>query len=70
LIGAHAAESQGSAFHAVNPATGAKLDPAFFSATTDEIDRAANLAADAFEQLAGCSGLDRARYCEPSLTSS
>jgi len=54
-------EGGGSAFHAVNPATGQKLDPAFYSATLDDIDEAANLAADAFDALESFSGRDRAR---------
>ena len=46
----------------MNPANGEKLDPAFYSATTEEIDRAANLAADAFEAIQGLTGRDRAGF--------
>jgi alpha-ketoglutaric semialdehyde dehydrogenase len=60
LIGAESAEERGSAFHAVNPASGEELEPPFYSATTDDIDRAANFAADAFIQLPSFSGRDRA----------
>src|SRR5438270_4216507 len=60
LIGAGTADALGPAFHAANPATGSQLDPAFYSATPDDIDRAANLAADAFHELAKFSGRERA----------
>jgi alpha-ketoglutaric semialdehyde dehydrogenase len=60
LIGAEAAEALGPAFHAVNPATGMQLKSPFYSATVDDIDRAANLAADASDELARFSGHDRA----------
>lgn len=61
LIGEQNAKSRGSIFHAVNPATGEKLEPAFYSATGDDIDQAATLATDAFRNLATLSGRDRAR---------
>jgi 2,5-dioxopentanoate dehydrogenase len=60
LIGTQAADARGAAFYAVNPATAKKLEPSFYSATPDDIDQAANLAADAFHQLASFSGRDRA----------
>jgi len=44
----------------MNPASGMKLEPPFYSATLDDIDVAANLAADAFHQLASFSGRNRA----------
>src|SRR5437868_6852237 len=61
LIGEQSAQPRGSVFHAVNPATGEKLEPAFYSATSDDIDQAATLATDAFDHLATLSGQDRAR---------
>src|SRR5256885_704464 len=61
LIGEKSAQPRGPVFHAVNPATGMKLDPAFYSATTDDIDQAATLATDAFHHLATVTGRDRAR---------
>lgn len=36
------------------------MEPLFYSATADDIDRAANLAADAFASLSGLGGRDRA----------
>ena len=61
LIGEQSAQRRGSVFYAVNPATGEKLEPAFYSATSDDIDQAATLATDAFDHLATLSGQDRAR---------
>jgi NADP-dependent aldehyde dehydrogenase len=60
LVGGQAGE-RGKIFRAVNPADGAELDPVFHSATTEDIDRAANLAADAFSALSGVGGRDRAQ---------
>lgn len=47
-------------FRAVNPANAAELDPVFYSATSEDIDRAASLAEAAFPALAGLSGRERA----------
>jgi len=47
-----------AAFHGVDPTTGQRLEPAYHEATADEIDRAMNAAADAFEQ-AGPVSADR-----------
>src|ERR1700722_2592647 len=55
-----AGDGQSSRLHAVNPATGAVLEPAFYSATNAEIDRAAELAEAAFPALAALSGRERA----------
>jgi NADP-dependent aldehyde dehydrogenase len=38
-----------------------KFEPAFYSATGDDIDQAATLAADAVQDVASLSGRDRAR---------
>lgn len=53
-------EQHGAAFHAVNPATGEPLDPAFYSVTQREIELAAQLAQSAFPTLARLSGHKRA----------
>ncbi len=45
-------------FRAVNPATGERLEPAFQCATAEDVDRAANAAAEAFRNT---SGKDRGR---------
>src|SRR5438270_284859 len=62
LIGTQLGKKQGTAFHGINPTNGATLEPAFFSAWADEIDQAANLAADAFVKLQGTSGRERAAF--------
>ena len=49
-------------FHAVNPATGADLEPVFFGATDAEVKRAADLAGEAFEEYSHKSAADRAAF--------
>ena len=51
----------GIGFRAINPASGAELDPLFYSATIEEIDRAADLATSAFPTFVACSGRGRAQ---------
>jgi alpha-ketoglutaric semialdehyde dehydrogenase len=48
LIGAQEATGSSDSFRAWNPATGETLEPAFYSATKEDVDRAALLATDAF----------------------
>jgi 2,5-dioxopentanoate dehydrogenase len=48
LIGSRDAAGGGDSFRAWNPATGEQLEQVFFSATKDEVERAAKLAAEAF----------------------
>jgi 2,5-dioxopentanoate dehydrogenase len=49
-------------FYATNPATGERLEPGFFPATSEEIDRAANLAEQAFPSYRSLAGRDRAAF--------
>ena len=49
-------------FHGVNPVTGQKLDPAFTSATPDEIEAAAKLAHVAFASYSRVSGRQRGAF--------
>ena len=60
LIGDQAGEREGNGFRAVNPVNAAELEPMFYSATSEDIDRAANLSADAFPALSGLGGRERA----------
>ncbi len=60
LIGTNVCEPHGPGFYGIDPANGAKLEPAFHSATSDDIDQAANLAADAFPVFASRRGIERA----------
>ena len=48
LIGGDGEAGGGEAFHAVNPATGERLEPAFHEATSTEVERAASAAEAAF----------------------
>jgi len=54
------AGGKGAAFRAVNPTSAAELEPVFYSATSEDIDRAATLAEAAFPALTGLSGRERA----------
>ena len=60
LIGANSGEPHGPGFYGINPTNGAKIETAFYSATSDDIDQAANLAADAFPLFASRGGKERA----------
>src|SRR5579862_4943083 len=48
LIAGQPATTKGAAFRAVNPQTGEQLDPEFYSASAQDVDRAARAAAEAF----------------------
>lgn len=62
LIGAGEAANSGDSFRAWNPATGEQLEPAFYSATMDDVDRAAQLATDAFPAYSGLRHTERASF--------
>ncbi|HEX3892740.1 MAG TPA: aldehyde dehydrogenase (NADP(+)) [Terracidiphilus sp.] len=62
LLGTKQATSDGGCFRAINPATGAKLEPVFCSASTTEVDEAVQLAAEAFETYSQTSGKARAAF--------
>ncbi|MDE3200669.1 MAG: aldehyde dehydrogenase (NADP(+)) [Acidobacteriota bacterium] len=51
-----------TSFAAVNPASGDELGPKYFSASVDEVDTAAQLAADAFASFSRTSGKQRAAF--------
>ncbi len=51
LIAGGFATSNGKAFHAANPATQENIEPAFYSATSDDVNRAAQAAHAAFCNL-------------------
>jgi NADP-dependent aldehyde dehydrogenase len=61
LIAGRPAAGDGAEFRAVNPATGATLEPAFFSATPEDVHRAVQAAQEAFLQWRKSSGVERAR---------
>ena len=55
-------QNNGAEFYGVDPATGSKLEPVYRSAGPEEVDLAANLAADAFATLIKLSGKEKARF--------
>jgi NADP-dependent aldehyde dehydrogenase len=52
----------GDRFRAVNPATGAELEPTFFGATDSEVRRAGDLAGQAFASYSRMAASERARF--------
>jgi NADP-dependent aldehyde dehydrogenase len=52
----------GIKFTAINPATNTALDPAYISATQEEVDRAARLAGQAFNSYSRASGKEKAVF--------
>ena len=62
LIGFHEGAGTGDAMYATNPATGARLEPGFVPATAQEVDRAVNLASQAFEAYQRVSGRERGAF--------
>lgn len=56
FIGSQRGASGGAALHGLNPSTGEQLEPTYFSASVAEVDRAAELAAQAFPIYAAASG--------------
>lgn len=63
IIGQRQSEkSLGRAFRAVNPKTGERIAPDFYSATREEVDAAANLAERAFAEWSRASGKTKAAF--------
>jgi 2,5-dioxopentanoate dehydrogenase len=59
LIGFGNGVGNGAGFAAMNPATGLPLEPQFFSASAEDLDRAASLAESAFPIYSNVSGKDK-----------
>ncbi|HEU5351412.1 MAG TPA: aldehyde dehydrogenase (NADP(+)) [Terracidiphilus sp.] len=59
LIAGERGQSSGAEFRAVNPVTGEALEPAFHSATAEEVDRAVQAAQSAFLAWRKSSAADR-----------
>jgi alpha-ketoglutaric semialdehyde dehydrogenase len=64
IIGITASAQGTETFHAINPATGSALETPFHIATEAEVDRAVELAAQAFPLYRGLSGEARAAFLE------
>jgi len=62
FIGSERGSRNGSSFQAFAPGTGEPIQPVYRSATLDELDRAAHLAADAFTTYSQTSGKARAAF--------
>src|SRR5687768_11722444 len=62
LIAASSSNTLGQTFHAVNPATSEKLEPAFFSASADDVNQAAQAAHEAFAIYKNVSGRDKGHF--------
>ena len=64
LIGAGAVRGNQAPFRAIDPASGAELDPAFGSASEADVDRACTLAWEAFDAYRATGLEQRARFLE------
>ena len=64
LIGSTAVLGAGAAQHAINPATGERLDPAYPAGSADDVSRAAELARAAFDPYRALPLETRAQFLE------
>ncbi|KEA62219.1 Ketoglutarate semialdehyde dehydrogenase [Marinobacterium lacunae] len=64
LIGQSSVAGSRDPIHAINPSTGEQLEPGYLGGTAAEVDRAAQLAWDAFDQYRETSLDARARFLE------
>ncbi|WP_035677623.1 aldehyde dehydrogenase (NADP(+)) [Azospirillum brasilense] len=64
LIGAESHRGRNGEIHAIDPSTGAKLEPAFDGGGAAEVDRACQLAWDAFDRFRETAPEDRAVFLE------
>jgi 2,5-dioxopentanoate dehydrogenase len=62
FIGWAGGSDGGKTFTAINPATGAAIEPKYLSASAAEVERAAKLAAQAFTSFSRTSGKERAVF--------
>jgi NADP-dependent aldehyde dehydrogenase len=62
MIGFQAGVGSKEVFHATNPVNGEHLEPAFAGATAEEVERAAQLAHQAFSKYSQTSGRERAAF--------
>ncbi|MBK3803975.1 aldehyde dehydrogenase family protein, partial [Azospirillum brasilense] len=64
LIGAESHRGRNGEIHAIDPSTGAALEPAFGGGGAVEVDRACQLAWDAFDRFRETAPEDRAVFLE------
>ena len=62
LIAGTVSSAQGESFQAVNPASGEKLEPTFISASSSDVNQAAQAAHEAFAVYKNFSGRDKGRF--------
>ena len=62
IVNGEARQGSGSAFHGVNPATGERLEPAYRSASIEDLNLAAGLAEEAFAIYSKLPGRERAHF--------
>ncbi|HXE55507.1 MAG TPA: aldehyde dehydrogenase family protein, partial [Tepidisphaeraceae bacterium] len=62
LIGNSLSKGTGAAYRGVDPTTGTDLEPAFFEAAESDVNRAMDLAAEAFDAYRRLTPADRARF--------
>jgi 2,5-dioxopentanoate dehydrogenase len=62
IVGSENSSSSGAEFYGSNPASGERLEPAYVSASAQDVERAAVLAEEAFASYSKLSGKERARF--------
>jgi len=62
IIGSRRGETGGAVIHGFNPATGETLQPPFHSATSAEVDQAAQMATAAFSSYSRTTGAQRGNF--------
>jgi len=62
ILGSHRSAVGSEHFFAVDPASGDKLDPAFYAATVGDVEKAAQLAAAAFSTYGRSTGRERGNF--------
>lgn len=62
IIGFSRGTAGAGAFHGFNPSSGQELIPTYYSASADEVGRAAELASKAFELYSRATGRDKAAF--------
>lgn len=62
IVGPQLGATSGKTLHATNPATGEQLEPVFYAASLEEVDRAASLAAAAFADYSRLPGKAKGKF--------
>jgi 2,5-dioxopentanoate dehydrogenase len=62
IVNGRATAGTEAVFSAINPAAGTALEPSFYSASAEDVNRAAQLAEEAFASYGRLSGSEKARF--------